>query len=44
MHHSRRRTVRTQETITAVERNTKEDSNESIRHRAQQLDLCPTTL
>ena len=44
MHHSRRRTVSTKETIAAVERNTKEDPNESIRHRVQQLNLCPATL
>jgi len=43
-HHPRRRTVRTKETIAAVERSTKEDQNESIRHRAQELDLCPATL
>jgi len=43
-HHSRRRTVRTKETIAAVECSTKEDPNEYIRHRAQQLDLCPATL
>ena len=39
MHHSRRRTVRTKETIAAVERSTKEDPNEPIRHCAQQL-IC----
>ena len=33
-HHSRWLTVRTKETIAAVERSTKEDPNESIRHRA----------
>jgi len=43
-HHSRRHTVRTKETIAAVERSTKENQNESIRHRAQQLDLCRATL
>jgi hypothetical protein len=31
--------VRTDEAVAAVE-----DPNESIRHRAQQLELCPSTL
>ena len=43
-HHLRHRTMCTKETIAVVERITKEDPNESIRHRAQQLDLCPATL
>ena len=43
-HLSRRRTVRTKETIAALERSTKKDPNESIRHRVQQLDLCPAIL
>ncbi|XP_073831485.1 uncharacterized protein [Musca autumnalis] len=39
------RTVRTEETIAAVEQSVEEDPpNESIRHRAQQLELCPSTL
>ncbi|GFY04016.1 DUF4817 domain-containing protein [Trichonephila clavipes] len=41
---SRRRTVRTEEAIATVERSIKEDPNESIRHRAQKLDLRPSTL
>ncbi|XP_073847016.1 uncharacterized protein [Musca autumnalis] len=40
----RRRTVRTEETIAAVEQSVEEIPNESIRHRAQQLELCPSTL
>ncbi|GFT65175.1 putative transposable element [Trichonephila clavipes] len=40
----RRRTVRTEEAIATVERSIEEDLNESIRHRAQELDLCPSTL
>ena len=43
-HPQRRRTVRTEETIAAVEQSVEEDQNESIRHRAQQLELCPSTL
>ncbi|GFT69693.1 putative transposable element [Trichonephila clavipes] len=43
-HPQRRRTVRTEEAIATVERSIKEDPNESIRHRAQELDLCPSTL
>ena len=43
-HPQRRRTVLTEETIVAVEQNVEEDPNESIRHRAQQLELCPSTL
>ncbi|GFU94287.1 DUF4817 domain-containing protein [Trichonephila clavipes] len=43
-HHQRRRTVRTEEAIATVERSIEEDPNESIRHRAQELDLCPSTL
>ncbi|GFV54078.1 DUF4817 domain-containing protein [Trichonephila clavipes] len=38
----RRRTVRTD--IATVERSIDEYTNESIRHRAQELDLCPSTL
>ncbi|GFT11721.1 DUF4817 domain-containing protein [Trichonephila clavipes] len=43
-HPQRRRTVRTEEAIATVERSIQEDPNESIRHRAQELDLCPSTL
>ncbi|GFX33566.1 uncharacterized protein TNCV_1932331 [Trichonephila clavipes] len=43
-HPQRRRTVRTEEVIATVERSIEEDPNESIRHRAQELDLCPSTL
>ncbi|GFU56040.1 DUF4817 domain-containing protein [Trichonephila clavipes] len=42
-HPQRRRTVRT-EAIATVERSIKEDPNESIRHRAQELDLGTSTL
>ncbi|GFT45737.1 DUF4817 domain-containing protein [Trichonephila clavipes] len=38
-HPQRRRTLRTEEAIATVER-----SIESIRHRAQELDVCPSTL
>ena len=37
-----RRTVRTEKAIAAVERSIEEDPEESIRHRAQELDLCPS--
>ncbi|GFX58808.1 DUF4817 domain-containing protein [Trichonephila clavipes] len=43
-HPQRRCTVRTEEAIATVERSIEEDPNESIRHRAQELDLCPSTL
>ncbi|GFV50670.1 DUF4817 domain-containing protein [Trichonephila clavipes] len=43
-HPQRRRTVRTEEAIATVERSIEEDPNESTRHRAQELDLCPSTL
>ncbi|GFW29476.1 DUF4817 domain-containing protein [Trichonephila clavipes] len=43
-HPQRRRTVRTEEAIATVERGIEEDPNESIRHRAQESDLCPSTL
>ncbi|GFW48757.1 DUF4817 domain-containing protein [Trichonephila clavipes] len=43
-HPQRRRTVRTEEAIATVERSIEEDPNESIRHRAQELDLCPSIL
>jgi len=36
--------VRTGETIAAVEHSVEENPNESIRHHAQQLELCPSTL
>ncbi|GFY03708.1 DUF4817 domain-containing protein [Trichonephila clavipes] len=38
------RAVRTEDAIATVERSIEEDPNESIRHRAQELDLCPSTL
>ncbi|GFT49686.1 DUF4817 domain-containing protein [Trichonephila clavipes] len=43
-HPQRRRTVRTEEAIATVERSIEEHPNESIRHRTQELDLCPSTL
>ncbi|GFW55026.1 DUF4817 domain-containing protein [Trichonephila clavipes] len=43
-HPQRRRTVRTEEAIATVERSIEEDPNESINHRAQELDMCPSTL
>ncbi|GFV58620.1 transposable element Tc3 transposase [Trichonephila clavipes] len=43
-HPQRRRTVRTEEAIATVERRIEEDPNESLRHQAQELDLCPSTL
>ncbi|XP_023021061.2 uncharacterized protein [Leptinotarsa decemlineata] len=43
-HPQRRRTVRTEEALAAVQRSIEEDPKESIRHRAQELDLCPSTL
>ncbi|GFS82052.1 DUF4817 domain-containing protein [Trichonephila clavipes] len=43
-HPQRRRTMRTEEAIATVERSIEEDPNESIRHRAKELDLCPYTL
>ncbi|GFV65019.1 DUF4817 domain-containing protein [Trichonephila clavipes] len=36
--------MRTEEAIATVERSIEEDPNESIHHRAQELDLCPSTL
>ena len=43
-HPIRRRTVRTQQAIAAVQRSVADDPNVSIRHRAQQVNLCPSTL
>ncbi|KAK5644329.1 hypothetical protein RI129_005629 [Pyrocoelia pectoralis] len=43
VHPQRRRTVRTEEVVAAIERSAEEDPNVSIRHRAQQLELCPFT-
>ncbi|GFU68846.1 DUF4817 domain-containing protein [Trichonephila clavipes] len=43
-HPQRHRTVLTDKVIATVERSIEEDPNESIRHRAQELDLCPSTL
>jgi len=42
-HPQRRRTVRTAEAIAAVEHSVEDDPNESIRRRAQQLEMCPST-
>ena len=44
IHHERRRTVRTPQTIAAVQESVEEDANVSVRHRAQQLHLCRSTL
>ena len=38
------RRVRIEEAIAAVLLSIKEDPNKSIRHRAQESDLCPSTL
>ncbi|GFX54839.1 transposable element Tc3 transposase [Trichonephila clavipes] len=38
-HYQRRRTVRTEQAISTVERSIEEDPNESIRHPAQEFDL-----
>lgn len=43
-HPVRRRTVRTQEAIAAVQRSVDNDPNVSIRRRSQQVNLCPSTL
>ncbi|GFW01053.1 DUF4817 domain-containing protein [Trichonephila clavipes] len=43
-HPQKCRTVRAEEAIATLERSIEEDPNESIRHRAQELDLCPSTL
>ncbi|GFW34328.1 DUF4817 domain-containing protein [Trichonephila clavipes] len=43
-HPQRRRMVRIEEAMTTAERSIEEDPNESIRHQAQELDLCPSTL
>jgi len=40
MHHPRRRTI----AIATVEFSIEEDPNESICHRVQELELCPSTL
>lgn len=40
---TRQRNVRTEETIAAVSASVQEDPEVSIRHRAQQLGLCPST-
>lgn len=44
VHPVRRRTVRTEEAVAAVQESIKDDSNQSIRRRSQQLGLCPSTL
>jgi len=44
IHPQRRRTIRTEEVIASVERSIEEDPNQSIRHRAQELEMCPSTL
>lgn len=36
-------TFRTEEAVTAVERSIEDDTNESIRHHAQKLELCSST-
>ncbi|CAH2102018.1 unnamed protein product [Euphydryas editha] len=36
--------VHVEEIIAAVERSVEEDPNQSIRHRAQESDMCPSTL
>lgn len=43
-HRQRRRTVRTEEAVDAVARSVEEDPSVSIRHRAQQLAICYSTL
>lgn len=43
-HPQRRRTVRTEDAVGVVARSVEEDLNVSIRHRAQQLAICPSTL
>lgn len=40
----RRRIVRTDDALTVVEQSIEDDSNESICDRAEQLELCPSTL
>lgn len=43
--HGRRcRIVRTEDAVTVVEQSIEEDPNEYIRHRAQEIELCPSTL
>lgn len=44
MKRERRRTLRTEEVVAAVERTVQENSNLSIHNRAQQLKLCALTL
>lgn len=43
-HPQRRRTVRTEDAIAGVEQSIEEDPYEFIRHRAQQLEVCPSNL
>ncbi|GFY11467.1 DUF4817 domain-containing protein [Trichonephila clavipes] len=43
-HPQRLRTVRTEGAIATAERSIEEDPNESIHHRAQELDMGPSTL
>ncbi|GFT11555.1 DUF4817 domain-containing protein [Trichonephila clavipes] len=43
-HSQRRRRVLTEEAIATVERSIEEDPNDSIHHRSQELDMCPSTL
>ena len=40
---TRRRNVRTEENIAAVNESVEEDPNVSIRRRSQELGLCPST-
>lgn len=44
VHPARRRTVRTQQMIDDVKQSVEDDSNVSIRRRAQQLNMCPSSL
>ena len=44
VHPARRRTVRTQQMIDVVRQSVEDDANVSIRRRAQQLNMCPSTL
>lgn len=44
VHPVRRRTVRTEEAVAAVQESIEDDPNQSIRRRSQQLGLCPSTL
>ena len=43
VHPVRRRTVRTEEAVAALQESIEEDPNQSIRRRSQQIGLCPST-